>query len=253
MKAIECYAVPGKGSYIDEINPETGLTYYYQRTEAEVQAEYPGAERMTLDAWRRDAIARQHTPIVWEPSNAERYDDMLNVLPPKEWRGGAFCVGEPYDHDLETGQARYSAFWHRAGTYLASSRPVTRAELRAEVDRAVAAGLIPGAKHEQPERGLLTKAIRAALPPLYSQDGKGLDAIAVVKFFDPSGSWTWYASEGSEDNGDFRFFGLVDGHVQELGYFLLSELSSLRGALGLPIERDRHFTPAPLREFMKAV
>ena len=35
-----------------------------------------------------------------------------------------------------------------------------------------------------------------------------------------------------------QFFGLVDGLEAELGYFWLSELTGVRGPLGLPIERD---------------
>jgi hypothetical protein len=41
-------------------------------------------------------------------------------------------------------------------------------------------------------------------------------------------------------------FGLVVGHERELGYFSLDELKSLRGPLGLPIERDLYWTPCPL-------
>ena len=90
---------------------------------------------------------------------------------------------------------------------------------------------------------LLTKANRAALPPLYSQDGKGDQAIAHVKFFTPDSSWTWYATEF---DGKDTFFGLVDGFERELGYFSLAELSTAKGPLGLPIERDMHWTPTAL-------
>lgn len=92
---------------------------------------------------------------------------------------------------------------------------------------------------------LLTEEIKAALPALYSQDGKGYEATAQVKFFTPDGGWTWYATEF---DGDDTFFGLVVGLETELGYFSLQELSSVRGHLGLPIERDLYFTPATLRE-----
>ena len=43
-------------------------------------------------------------------------------------------------------------------------------------------------------------------------------------------------------------FGLVDGHEKELGYVSLNELRSVRGPLGLPIERDLYWQPKPLRE-----
>jgi len=94
---------------------------------------------------------------------------------------------------------------------------------------------------------LLTKAIRDALPPLYSQETKGLDAIAVVKFFTPDSAWTWWATEF---DGEDLFFGLVQGLEKELGYFSLAELRKVRGPLGLRIERDMYYTPTPLRELM---
>jgi len=92
---------------------------------------------------------------------------------------------------------------------------------------------------------LLTKEIRKKLPLLYAQEIKGGDAIAYVKFFTPDSSWTWYATEF---DGKDTFFGLVDGHEKELGYFMLSELQSARGPLGLPIERDLYWKPQMLKE-----
>ena len=97
---------------------------------------------------------------------------------------------------------------------------------------------VPGMK-------LLTKEIRKKLPPLYSQEEKGQKAIAHVKFFTPDSSWTWYATEF---DGEDTFFGLVDGHVMELGYFSLAELQTVRGPMGLPIERDLFWSQKPLGE-----
>lgn len=90
---------------------------------------------------------------------------------------------------------------------------------------------------------LLTKEIEAKLAkhPLYSTDGKNIKQI-LVKFFTPDSSWTWYVVEGNrQPNGDWSFFGLVDGHEKEWGYFTLSELQEARGNMGLPIERDMYF------------
>jgi hypothetical protein len=106
---------------------------------------------------------------------------------------------------------------------------------------------------------LLDEESRARLPALYSNEQLGLEALAQVKFFTPDGGWTWYASEGSlvDENGyidtdkpkvDFLCFGLVIGHEIELGYFSMTELASVRGGLGLPIERDEHYQPKMLRE-----
>ena len=94
---------------------------------------------------------------------------------------------------------------------------------------------------------LLTKEIKRRLPPLGSQEDKGLEARAHVKFFTPDGGWTWYATEF---DGEEMFFGLVAGFEKELGYFRLSELEQVRGRLGLPIERDRYFRPTTLRKLM---
>jgi hypothetical protein len=101
---------------------------------------------------------------------------------------------------------------------------------------------------------LLTKEIRKKMPPLYSQENKGGKAVAYVKFFTPDSSWTWWVTEGSpikDEEGreiDFRFFGLVDGHFRELGYFTLSELEAAKGPMGLPIERDLYWKPKTLEE-----
>ena len=90
---------------------------------------------------------------------------------------------------------------------------------------------------------LLTPALRASLPPLYGQEGVS-DPTVYARFFTPDSNWTWLATEFDPEEG--RFFGLVDGFESELGYFLLEELETSRGPLGLSIERDLHFTPAPL-------
>ncbi len=99
---------------------------------------------------------------------------------------------------------------------------------------------------------LLTEEIKSILPALYSQE-KVSDPFVYVKYFDPVGSWTWYATEGEEaDNEDFLFFGFVVGFDAELGYFTLSQLESAKslceGIQALPIERDLYFTPCRLSE-----
>jgi hypothetical protein len=102
----------------------------------------------------------------------------------------------------------------------------------------------------------LTKALRKKLPALYSQENTP-DPMVVCKFFTPDAQWTWYVIEGSpvDEDGyydtekekvDFCFFGLVSGLEVELGYFSLSELTGVRGAFGLPVERDLYFEPTRL-------
>ena len=92
---------------------------------------------------------------------------------------------------------------------------------------------------------MLTPELRKLLPPLYAQENVA-DPIGYIKFFTPDSNWTWYATEGSEEDVDFVFFGYVCGFENELGYFRLSELQTARGPLGLPVERDLDFEPTPL-------
>lgn len=94
---------------------------------------------------------------------------------------------------------------------------------------------------------LLTKALRRKLPPLYRSELVE-DPLVVAKFFTPWTSWTWYAIEF---DGKDTFFGYVVGHEPELGYFLLSELTSIEGPVGLKIERDMYFKPKRLSEIKR--
>jgi len=94
---------------------------------------------------------------------------------------------------------------------------------------------------------LITEKLRSSIPKLGEQEELGNNAVIHVKFFDPTGSWTWFATEF---DGEDTFFGLVHGFEKELGYFSLSELQSVRGRFGLGIERDLHFDKKTLAEVM---
>jgi hypothetical protein len=120
----DCYAIPGEESIIDVIHPVTGLTVYCHETLEQIQLRYPGAIRMTVDAFCEQKAARQHRPITWEPITEEKYYEMFEVLPPII-RGNGFLVSEPWDHDAQTGAPRYGAYRHRGETYEAASRPMT--------------------------------------------------------------------------------------------------------------------------------
>jgi len=93
---------------------------------------------------------------------------------------------------------------------------------------------------------LLTKELRAKLPKLYETENTPVEEkTAIVKFFQPWGSWTWYATEF---DGDDLFFGLVHGFEKEWGYFSLRELESVTGPHGLKIERDLYFQPTKIKD-----
>jgi len=70
-----------------------------------------------------------------------------------------------------------------------------------------------------------------------------IDFHPVVKLFTPDAGCTWLLTEIDPDTPDLAF-GLCDLGLgfPELGYVSLTELASVRGRLGLPVEVDRHFT-----------
>jgi hypothetical protein len=103
---------------------------------------------------------------------------------------------------------------------------------------------------------LMTQEIESTLKPLYHYEKSGEKPVAVLKYFDPTGSWTWYAAEAQQrEDGDWLFWGAVDGFEFEYGYFTLSELQhakdSCTGVQALPIERDMYFRPTLLSELRK--
>ncbi len=69
-----------------------------------------------------------------------------------------------------------------------------------------------------------------------------LDLKPVVKLFMPDGGATWLLTEINPAEPDIAF-GLCDLGMgcPELGYVSISEITSVRGRLGLRIERDLHF------------
>lgn len=115
---------------------------------------------------------------------------------------------------------------------------------------------------------LLTEAVARTIPPLYSHEDDR-DPPLVVKFFLPGTRWTWFVIEGAtahpggcgwgegcdhrslaswfdHPENDALFFGYVQGADDELGYFRLSELASIRSPFA--VERDLHWQPCPLSE-----
>jgi Protein of unknown function (DUF2958) len=71
------------------------------------------------------------------------------------------------------------------------------------------------------------------------------DFLPVVKLFTPDAGCTWLLTELDPDDPDIAF-GLCDLGMgyPELGCVSLAELASVRGRLGLGVERDLHFVAA---------
>ena len=95
---------------------------------------------------------------------------------------------------------------------------------------------------------LLTEEIKNKLPKLYTNENKKSENTPIIaKFFCPWNSWAWYATEF---DGIDTFFGFVRGFENELGYFSLRELQSVKH-FGLGIERDLYFGKHTLAEVME--
>ena len=75
-----------------------------------------------------------------------------------------------------------------------------------------------------------------------SAAGENIDPIPVVKLFTPDANATWLLTELDPDQPNLAF-GLccLGMGSPELGSVCLDELASVRGPLGLPIERDEHY------------
>lgn len=98
---------------------------------------------------------------------------------------------------------------------------------------------------------LITKEIekRLAKYPHRSQEGKGGDAEIVCKFFTPDSDFTWYVLEAEKVGGDYELYGIVENvYGREYGYFMLSELESLRGPFGLLVERDLYLDAKTVKD-----
>lgn len=85
-------------------------------------------------------------------------------------------------------------------------------------------------------------------PPLRSQDGKGRDAVAYMRVFDPCSSAFWLISEWDPKTKEaFGWCELFEGGG-ELGYISLDELANVDGRMGIGLEIDTHWIPRTIRE-----
>jgi len=98
---------------------------------------------------------------------------------------------------------------------------------------------------------LMTKAIEKKAQRQFAK-GSDMSQMVVAKFFDPCGSWTWYLMNQDPNDPDY-LWGIVKGFEVEMGSFSLSELSTVKGRLGLGMERDLYFTPKAAKEIWDKV
>ncbi len=95
---------------------------------------------------------------------------------------------------------------------------------------------------------LIPQEIKELIPKLYETE-KQNDPIAYIKLF--LDGWTWYITELSIDN-NICFGYVISPFESELGYFSLNEIKSIKGTLGLSVERDLSFKPTKLSIIKKA-
>ena len=95
---------------------------------------------------------------------------------------------------------------------------------------------------------LIPQEIKELIPKLYETEEQN-NPIAYVKLF--LDDWTWYITELSIDN-NICFGYVISPFESELGYFSLNEIKSIKGSLGLGVERDLSFKPTALAIIRKA-
>lgn len=96
---------------------------------------------------------------------------------------------------------------------------------------------------------LMTTELEKRFAEVGRQEDKVYDALVVARYFDPCGSWTWYATEYYPK--DRLFFGYVSGLEDEFGDFSLDEMEQYKGRFGIGLERDLYFDEMPLRQALK--
>ena len=95
---------------------------------------------------------------------------------------------------------------------------------------------------------LIPKNLLNRIPKLYETEEQN-NPIAYVKLF--LDGWTWYITEISIDN-NICFGYVISPFGAELGYFSLEEIKSIKGTLGIGVERDLEFKPTRLSVIKKA-
>ena len=87
---------------------------------------------------------------------------------------------------------------------------------------------------------LFTQEQLAQLKANGSPENAEKDHFPVVKWFTPDAGASWLVTELVDED---TVFGLCDLGLgfPELGYISISEIQSVRGLLGLPVERDLSF------------
>ena len=96
---------------------------------------------------------------------------------------------------------------------------------------------------------LIPKNLQNCIPKLYETEEQN-NPIAYVKLF--LDGWTWFITEISIDN-NICFGYVISPFGAELGYFSLEEIKSIKGTLGIGVERDLSIKHTKLSIIKKAL
>ena len=96
---------------------------------------------------------------------------------------------------------------------------------------------------------LIPKELLNQIPKLYETEDE-IDPIAYVKLF--IDDWIWYITEFSIDKNICFGYVVSPFCSGELGYFSLEEIKSIKGTLGIGVERDLEFKLTKLSIIKKA-
>lgn len=142
LEITHAFAAPGASNIIDVIHPTTQLGGYSNLSLAQMREreKNPAIEIVSLADFCAAKAAQQDSPVTWTETTAERFWEMLEVLPPAYYMDGGFLVGEPVDHHAGNGRPRFEGFLQiREEKFFASSRPMTTAEFKIEAEKFFAA------------------------------------------------------------------------------------------------------------------
>ena len=98
---------------------------------------------------------------------------------------------------------------------------------------------------------LIPQSILENIPDLYDTE-RSINPTCHIKLFTPDSIFTWYIIEISKED-KYTCYGYVIGFESELGYFSLKVLETIKGSLGLRVERDISFSPTALEIIRKSV
>jgi Protein of unknown function (DUF2958) len=99
----------------------------------------------------------------------------------------------------------------------------------------------PDLAHED-AHDLMPPWLAATVPALFATEHE-FDPVVYVKLFMPDAGWMWYITE--YDSIGRRGFGFVCGQ-EDLVYISLDDLATVRGPMGMAIERELFWQPTPL-------